>query len=157
MEPPPFIKGLWGGVRLWLWVSFRNFYKKRELFLKMGALTYFHTNQPFSVFSFWAFSVRVCVLFIYNISISIVCVPWEEFTVIESNQQKTEYFLKRKNIVESKFLIQNFWYRIIDSIAINNCCKHITGGVKIYLYGCISLVVSECAVLFFVSMWYQIK
>ena len=28
----------------------------------------------------------------------------------------------------------------------DSCCGHITGGVNIYLYGCISLLVAVCAV-----------
>ena len=28
----------------------------------------------------------------------------------------------------------------------DSCCKHITGGVNIYLYGCVSLLAPECAV-----------
>ena len=34
----------------------------------------------------------------------------------------------------------------------NSCCEHITGGVNIYLYGCISLLAPECAVCFCVCM-----
>ena len=27
-----------------------------------------------------------------------------------------------------------------------SCCEHITGGVNIYLYGCVSLLAPECVV-----------
>ena len=31
-------------------------------------------------------------------------------------------------------------------IITHSCCEHITGGVNIYLYGCVILLVPECAV-----------
>ena len=36
----------------------------------------------------------------------------------------------------------------------DSCCKHITGGVNIYLYWCVSLVAPECLfVHVFVCVW----
>ena len=29
---------------------------------------------------------------------------------------------------------------------LDSCCGHMTGGFNIYLYGCVSLLVPECAV-----------
>ena len=46
----------------------------------------------------------VCVLLVYTISLSILCVPWEELNLIESNQRiydfTSQQFLKSKDIVE---------------------------------------------------------
>ena len=47
---------------------------------------------------------------------------------------KSESFLRRKDIVESNFLI-----------SVNYICDHITGNVNIYLYGCVILLIPECA------------
>ena len=44
----------------------------------------------------------MCVLFIYTISISIVCVTQKELTIIESNQQKS--LLKDSNFQKTKTL-----------------------------------------------------
>ena len=50
--------------------------------------------------------------------------------------------IKRKDIVESKFL------RSVEG----SCCDHITGGVNVYLYGCVILLVPECAMCLFVCV-----
>ena len=55
---------------------------------KIGGITYFQTIWPFPMLSFWVFGVCMCVLFIYTISVSIVCVSQEKHTVIKSNQQR---------------------------------------------------------------------
>ena len=39
----------------------------------------------------WVFGVHVCVLIIYTISTSILCVSWEEISV-ESNQQTSDFY-----------------------------------------------------------------
>ena len=45
--------------------------------------------------------------------------------------------------MESKFLISvNYSFSVIKIAA----GEHITGGVNIYLYGCVSLLAPECAV-----------
>ena len=51
----------------------------------------------------------------------------------------SEYFLKRKGTVESKFLIS------INYCNKNSCYEHITVGVNIYLYG-VSILAPECVV-----------
>ena len=55
-----------------------------------------------------------------------------------------EQFLKRKDIKERKFLI-SVNYSVIKCNK-GSCCEPITGCVNIYLYGCVSLLVPECAV-----------
>ena len=55
----------------------------------------------------------------------------------------SEWFLKRKGIMESKFLISvNYSFNIIK----DSCYEDITVGVTKYLYGCVSLLAPECAV-----------
>ena len=44
--------------------------------------------------------------------------------------------------MESKFL------RSVEG----SCCDHITGGVNVYLYGCVILLVPECAMCLFVCV-----
>ena len=66
----------------------------------------------------------------------------------------SEYFLKRKGTVESKFLISmNYCNK-------NSCYEHITVGVNIYLYG-VSILAPECVVCLCVCvsvcLWDQIK
>ena len=59
----------------------------------------------------------MCVLFIYAISISIICVSQEETSLIASIQQMYEQLLKRKDIVESKFLISvNYSFDVIKIV-----------------------------------------
>ena len=59
------------------------------------------------------FGVLVRVLIIYTIFISILCVPWEEFSVTESSQQICDFckgvILKSKDSVE--ICEVSFWYQ----------------------------------------------
>ena len=53
--------------------------------------------------------------------------------------------MNKKNFVESKCLISvNYSFNVIQ-IA-DSCCEYITGGVKIYLYECVTLFAPECVV-----------
>ena len=52
----------------------------------------------------------------------------------------SEKFLRRKDIVESKFLI-SVNYSFIHLIS--SCCEHITGGLNINFYECVSLLAPE--------------
>ena len=44
----------------------------------------------------------------------------------------------------------NFWYQWIIHLIIKcikgSCCEHITGGVNVYLFRCVSLLTPDCAV-----------
>lgn len=41
----------------------------------------------------------------------------------------------------------DFWcQQIIHSVQYRYCCEHITGGVYIYFYGCVSLLAPLCGV-----------
>ena len=67
----------------------------------------------------------MCVLFIYTISINIVCVSQEEPSLIASSNNRcmtfiSEQSLKRNNIVESKFLISvNYSFIAIKIAAVS--------------------------------------
>ena len=64
--------------------------KIEGLFKKEGVELIF--TLTFSSIIFRVFDVPLCVLFIYTISISIVCVSWEEITLIESNQKIYDFY-----------------------------------------------------------------
>ena len=73
-------------------MSFRNFLKKggSDFFHKkggrVGILSFFILTSPFQ--SYLSLSVCcVCVLFIYTISVSIICVSQKEPSLTASNQQ----------------------------------------------------------------------
>ena len=116
---PPFIKG-----GSWVFKIFKKkmgwvqtFPIKREVFVKKGGcfkkggFTYFHSN-PFQCYlslNVWC----ACILFIYTISISIICVSQEEPSLTFTS----ESFLKRKDIVESKFLMSVIYSFIVIKIA----------------------------------------
>ena len=97
--------------------------------------------------SFWVFSVRVCVLFIYIILMSFACVWREELILIESNQHIYD-FNKRLNF-KKQIHSRKLFFDISELFIYCNthsCCEHIIGGVKIDLYECVSLLTPECAV-----------
>ena len=58
---------------------------------KKGAVTYFHAYS-FQCYLSESFGLWVCILFIYNVSTSIICVSVEELTLIESNQQICDFY-----------------------------------------------------------------
>ena len=95
--------------------------------------------------------VYVCVLFIYTISISVICVSQEETDLIASNQQIYDFYKLIIEIFEKyRHWKVNFWYHwiiyLINYCNKGSCCEYIKGGVNIYLYGCVSLLALECAV-----------
>ena len=54
----------------------------------------------------------------------------------------------KKNIVESKLLMSvHYSFNVIKVAAVST---YITGGVNMYLYGCVSLLAPECAVCLYV-------
>ena len=55
-------------------------------FKNVGGIIYVHLTLS-SVIFLWVLGVHLCCLFIYTISVSILCVRWEELRLIESNQQ----------------------------------------------------------------------
>ena len=71
-------------------------------------------------------------LFIYTISISIICVSQEELNLIASNEQIYDFYNRA-------FLKRHFIQCNADS-----CCEYMTDDVNTYLYGCVSLLVPEC-------------
>ena len=99
----------------------------------------------------------MCVLFIYTISISVICVSQAEPSLTASNQQiyyfyKCIIFLKRRHCRN----------KISDIIGLfihynkGSCCEHVTGGINIYLDGCISVLALEYVVyLCVLCVWYQ--
>lgn len=78
--------------------------------------------------------VWVCVLFIYTIFISFICVSLEEAIYIASHQQIYDFY--KRIIFEEKR--HGKWFFYINELFIqcnkNNCCccEHIRGGVNIY-------------------------
>ena len=77
-------------------------------------------------------------MFIYTVSISILCVSWEELSLTGRNQQICDFykFLKSKDIVDIckvNFDINNLFIQC----NINSSCKHITSDVNTYLYVCV--------------------
>ena len=89
----------------------------------------------------------VCVLFIYTISISILCVSQEELNLIES-----------KDI--SLLQVKNFWKANIFDVSklfiqynTNSCCEYVAVGINIYLYECVSLIAPVCAACFCVYVF----
>ena len=65
-----------------------------ESCFKKGGITFFILTNPFQSY-LGSFSERlVCmyVQFIYTISISILCVSWEELSLTESNQQMCDFY-----------------------------------------------------------------
>ena len=113
---------------------------------------YFHTNTFQSYFSL---SEWWCVLLIYNSFL--FHATWEELSFIKSNQQKCRFYISPqllKTWDNVELCKVNFWYQqIIHSM----CCEHITCGVDIYLYGCVSLLVPVCAVCLCLCVWYKIR
>ena len=107
--------------KMFFWKGVQIFSINREGLVKYAErggdpITYFRTNQPFLILSFSEWVV-VCVLLIYTISLTILCVSWEEFSLIESNQQiydfyKSVIFEKQRHFgtLQSKSLISaNYW------------------------------------------------
>ena len=81
----------------------------------------------------------VYVLFTY--------VLFEEPSLIASNQQI--YDLYKWIIFEKKRHPGKQFFDISELCILCNkdsCCEHITGGVNIYLHGCVCLLAPECAV-----------
>ena len=96
-----------------------------------------------------------CVLTIYTISISILCVSKEGLSPVESNQQMYDFFEQLKHCGPQV----NFWIRkLFIQCNTGSCCAHITGGVSIYL--CVCNYVGpcmSCVLCLCLCLWYQIR
>ena len=93
------------------------------------------------VIQFYLSECLACICVFCFISTSIVYFSWEELTVTESNQQIYDFckwviFKKQRYCGKKIFDISELF---IQFNALS-CSKHITGGVNIYLYGCVSLL-----------------
>ena len=96
-----------------------------------------------------------CVLTIYTISISILCVSKEGLSPVESNQQMYDFFEQLKHCGPQV----NFWIRkLFIQCNTGSCCAHITDGVSIYL--CLCKYVGPCmpcVLCLCLCLWYQIR
>ena len=118
----------------------------RGCFKKRGTLSIsiiFILTNPFLSVSGWC----VCDFLNYTISISILCVSWEEPSLNESDQQICDFY--KSKIFESKDTVEhckiNFLYQqIFIQCDTDSCCEHIKSGENIYLYGCVGLLDPEC-------------
>lgn len=107
------------------------------------------------------FVVCVCVLLIYIISISILCVSQGGLSLDESKQQIYEFYkwitLKSKDIEDLgkvNFCINGLFIQC----NIVSYCVHITGGVNRYGYVFVSLLIPVYLVCVWnVCMWYQVR
>ena len=98
-----------------------------------------------------------CLLLIYMISISILCVSQEWLSLTEFNKQIRDFCKwlilekQRYNKINNKYIIKKQIFNISERLIQCNkdsCCEHITGAVNIYLcVGLLSLFVL-CVYLF---------
>ena len=108
---------------------------------KRGVSLIFILTNPFQCYlSECLVCVRLCVLFIYTISISIICVSQEEPSLIACNQQICDFynwiiFDKKRHCGKWSFDISELFIQCNK----DSCGEHITGGVNIYLYICQSI------------------
>ena len=109
------------------------------------------TSYPFPL---WSFSkclvivcVSVCVLFIYTISITIICVLQKELGLAASNQQIYDFYkwviFEKKNTL----LKVNFWYQInlFTIIQIPTVRKWQCQSIQPWVY-CVFLCVCACVI-----------
>ena len=85
----------------------KGFVKCRGCFKKGGTLSLiFILTNPFQCYlSVSGWCVCVCVFLIYTISISILCVSWEEPSLNESDQQICDFY--KSKIFESKDTVEH--------------------------------------------------
>ena len=100
------------------------------------------------------------VLFIYTISISILCVSRKKPSFTAFNWVTSE----KQDIVEL-CKVNCYIRKLCIPYNTHSCCEHIAGCDNIYLYGCLSLSAHVCAVPFCMyclcvcvrmGVWYQI-
>ena len=152
-------KGRW----VWGWVIFWKFLQDREMWGRAGrgsdffqkkwgfgeiggcfkkwGITYFHTKSPFPVLSFSKGLLFLCFVYLHHFCQYYLCFTGLSF--VASDQQMYDYKLV---VFEKKLWKVNFWYQWNIQCSKDICLVHLTGGVNIYLYGCINLSVPECAV-----------
>ena len=120
---PPFLKGVWVS-KFSQQVGVQILLITREGLVKKGCtlpLIFVLTNpfQPYLLLSEWW-----CVFSLFTPYVS-----WEELSLTESDQQ-----------------ICDFYNQLFNQCNTDSCCEHITGGVNIYLFGCVSRLKPVCAV-----------
>ena len=96
---------------------------------------------------------RVYVLFISNISISIICVSQEEFNLILHLINTYDFY--KSVIFEKERHCRKYMFDISEySIQCNadSSCEHMTSGVNIYLNRYVNILAPECAVCACVCM-----
>ena len=115
---------------------------------------------PFPVLYFYRFLCVFCssipflsVLFVFHKKSLVLLHLMNRYTT-----STIEHFFKKENT----FWKVNFWYQWIIQCNTDSCCEYMAGDVNIYLYGCLSLLVPDCAdylVVYFCkthsrSFWY---
>ena len=98
----------------------------------------------------------MCVLFIYTILISVICVSQEELSLVASNAQMYD-FKKWVIFKKKRHWKVNFWCHWIIQCNTDSCCEHMPDGVNIYLYGCVSLFAWMCWLSLCVYVCNQIR
>ena len=73
-------------------------------------------------------------------------------SLITSNGQ-IYTFCKSNFLIEKTLWKVTFWYQWTIQCNTDSCCEHMAGGVNIHLYGCVSLLVPECALYLCVYMY----
>ena len=116
----------------------------------------FILTNPFQCYL--SLSVWCVYMFIYNISISIICVSKDKPSLIASNQQIYDFYMW---IFEKKRycgkLIFDITKLFIKSFNVS-CCEHITGDVNnIYMGVSVYWLLSVLCVFVCVCVWYQIR
>ena len=83
--------------------------------------------------------VVVCVLLIYAVSLSILCVSWEELSHSESNQQICDFYkpvtFEKQRHGATLYKINFRYQEIIHSMKYRQLLKQRTGGVKYVFMG----------------------
>ena len=97
----------------------------------------------FVFFAFCLFTPFLSVLFMFLRKNLFLLHLMKRYTTSTS-----ESFFKEKT-----FCKVSFWYQWITQCNTDSYCEHMAGGVNIYLYGCVSLLVPECAVYLWVFVY----
>lgn len=124
--PSPFIKV--GDL------SFQNFHFFFSIFFK-GGIIYFYTNtfQCYLFLSVW------CLCFVY---FHHFCQYYLSFTGRTYCFYKWIIIGKKMHCKKQTFGTSDLFIHCNK----HSCSEHITGGVNIFLYGCVSLMLLECCV-----------
>ena len=101
-----------------------------------------------------------CVLPIYSIPTSILCVSQKGLSFVESNQRM--YCFYKRVILSCKDIVNfckvNFFIKkLFIQCNTGSCSAHISGDVSVYLYVSVNILVSACPVCVCLCLWYQIR